>query len=312
MLWDDKPYYSLNYYLKETFGEKVFKISLDAGCTCPNRDGTLDTRGCIFCSKGGSGDFASSRRLSISEQIEDGKERLSKKFKGRYYIAYFQAFTNTYGDWDYLKSLYEEAANHPDIVGISIATRPDCLTEDMCRFFEDLKQKVHVWIELGLQSIHENSARFMRRGYSLVVYDQAIQLLTSYNIDVIVHLILGLPNESREDVLETVKYITKQPIQGIKLQLLQVLKETDLADIYHRGDYSPLDFDSYLDILLNCISHIPDHIVIHRLTGDAPWKLLIAPAYSTDKKNNMNKILRAFKDRGIYQGKAHNSVKSDS
>lgn len=306
MNWDGKPYYSLNSHYKNIFGEKIFKIALDAGCTCPNRDGTLDHRGCIFCSAGGSGDFASSSTLSITEQIEQGKKQLQGKFKGRYYIAYFQAFTNTYGHWPTLKARFQEAANHPDIVGISIATRPDCLTEEMCQFFEELGKTIKVYVELGLQSIHEDSAIWMRRGYSLSTYDEAVDLLISHNINVVVHLILGLPGETKEDVLESVSYVTSKKISGIKLQLLQVLKHTDLEVMYNQGDYEPLDFETYVDWIIDSIAITPPEVVIHRVTGDAPWKLLVAPSYSTDKKNNLNKLLKAFKDRKIVQGIACN------
>ncbi|WP_105615105.1 TIGR01212 family radical SAM protein [Vallitalea okinawensis] len=310
MYWDDKPYYSLSYKLKEKYGEKVFKIALDAGFTCPNRDGTIDSRGCIFCSAGGSGDFASSKQLSIHNQIEEGKLRLQKKFKGDQFIAYFQAYTNTYGDLDYLRKVYFEAANHPDIVAISIATRPDCLSAEVCELLKELNQIVDVWVELGLQTIHEESAVFMRRGYTLQVFNDAVSLLTSYNLDIIVHIILGLPGESQSDMLTTVKYVSHLPIQGIKLQLLHVLKDTDLEKVYLDGDYQPLEREEYIDLVIDCIANIPSHIVIHRITGDAPWKLLVAPRWSTDKKNIFNQTLKRFKQRDSYQGKAFHATKS--
>lgn len=217
-------YYSLNNYLKDTFGEKVYKVSLNAGFTCPNRDGTIDTRGCIFCSKGGSGDFAESAKLSITEQIELGKQRVSKKIKSGKYIAYFQAFTNTYAPVDILREKYYEAINHPDIVAISIATRPDCLGDDIIALLDEINQIKPVFVELGLQTIHHKTAQYIRRGYELNVYDDAVIRLKKIGINVVVHIILGLPNETKTDMLESVKYVCDSGIDGIKLQLLHILK----------------------------------------------------------------------------------------
>lgn len=283
-------YYSFNQYLKDTFGCKVYKISINAGFTCPNRDGTLGTRGCIFCSKGGSGDFAESSTLSVTEQIESGKQRVSKKIKSGKYIAYFQAFTNTYAPIDVLAEKYCEAINHPDIVGISIATRPDCLGEEVLTLLSEINKIKPVFVELGLQTIHEKTAEYIRRGYPLSVYDNAIKALKKAGINTVVHLIIGLPNESREDMLKSVEYACKSGADGIKLQLLHILKGTDLADDYLSGKFETLSMEEYLSIIKDCVEIIPKNVVIHRLTGDGPKKDLIAPLWSADKKSVLNAL----------------------
>lgn len=283
-------YYSLNNYLKNTFGDKVYKISLNAGFTCPNRDGTIDNRGCIFCSKGGSGDFAEDEHLTITQQIENGKNRVKSKIKSEKYIAYFQAFTNTYAPVEILKEKYLEAIHHKDIVALSIATRPDCLGDEVIELLNEMNQIKPVFVELGLQTIHKKSADYIRRGYELDVYDRAVKKLKSIGVNIVVHLIIGLPNESKNDMLESVKYVCQSGIDGIKLQLLHILKNTDLADEYYRGKVKVLAFDEYLDIIKACIDIIPDNIVIHRLTGDGAKKDLIAPLWSADKKRVLNAI----------------------
>lgn len=289
-------YYSLNHYLRDTFGCKVYKLSLDGGFTCPNRDGTIDTRGCIFCSKGGSGDFAESRLLSITEQIEQGKKRVESKIKSGKYIAYFQAFTNTYAPVEALRKKFYEAINHKNIVALSIATRPDCLGDDILALLDELNKIKPVFVELGLQTIHEKSAAYIRRGYPLSVYDNAVRKLKAIGINIVVHVILGLPNESKADMLETVDYVCKSGINGIKLQLLHILKDTDLADEYYRGNVKVLELDEYIDIVKACVEIIPKDIVIHRLTGDGAKKDLIAPLWSADKKNVLNNINKALQE----------------
>ena len=300
-------------YLKSKYGCKVYRIALDGGFTCPNRDGKISTGGCIFCSAGGSGDFAESRELSISEQIEKGKERVAGKIKDGKYIAYFQAFTNTYAPVSKLRSLFTEAINHPDIVGLSIATRPDCLPEDVLDLLDELNRIKPVWVELGLQTIHERTAEYIRRGYPLAVYDRAVSELKKRNISFITHVILGLPGERCEDMEETVRYvcglsgaekradykeqrsddkaITADP-NGIKLQLLHVLKGTDLAKDYEAGKFTVLSEDEYVSLLERILNIIPDSVIIHRLTGDGPKKDLIAPPWSADKKHVLNRINR--------------------
>lgn len=289
-------YLSFNKYLKDKFGQKVYKISLDGGFTCPNRDGKAGTRGCIFCSKGGSGDFAESREMSITEQIENGKKRVEKKIKSGKYIAYFQAFTNTYAPVEMLRQKYEEAINHPDIVALSIATRPDCLGDDVLRLLDEMNKIKPVFVELGLQTIHQKSAKYIRRGYDLSVYDKAVRDLKKIGVNIVVHVILGLPNESENDMLETVKYVCESGANGIKLQLLHVIDGTDLAKDYEKGLFKTLEFDEYVNLIVKCVKIIPKDIVIHRLTGDGAKKDLIAPLWSADKKRVLNAINKALRE----------------
>ena len=289
-------YLSFNEYLKDKFGQKVYKISLDGGFTCPNRDGKTGTRGCIFCSKGGSGDFAESRKMSITEQIENGKKKVEKKIKSGKYIAYFQAFTNTYAPVEILRQKYEEAINHPDIVALSIATRPDCLGDDVLRLLDEMNKIKPVFVELGLQTIHQKSAKYIRRGYDLSVYDKAVRDLKKIGVNVVVHVILGLPNESENAMLETVKYVCESGANGIKLQLLHVIDGTDLAKDYEKGLFKTLEFDEYVNLIVKCVKIIPKDIVIHRLTGDGAKKDLIAPLWSADKKRVLNAINKALRE----------------
>lgn len=289
-------YLSFNKYLKDKFGQKIYKISLDGGFTCPNRDGKTGTRGCIFCSKGGSGDFAESREMSITKQIESGKKKVEKKIKSGKYIAYFQAFTNTYAPVEMLRQKYEEAINHSDIVALSIATRPDCLGDDVLRLLDEMNKIKPVFVELGLQTIHQESAKYIRRGYDLNVYDKAVRDLKKIGVNVVVHVILGLPNESENDMLETVKYVCESGANGIKLQLLHVIDGTDLAKDYEKGLFKTLEFDEYVNLIVKCVKIIPKDIVIHRLTGDGAKKDLIAPLWSADKKRVLNAINKALSE----------------
>ncbi|MCR4815136.1 MAG: TIGR01212 family radical SAM protein [Lachnospiraceae bacterium] len=293
----EKPitYYSLNQYLKDTFGSKVYKIALNGGFTCPNRDGKLDTRGCIFCSAGGSGDFAESPDLSITEQIEAGKRRVSDKIKDGKYIAYFQAYTNTYGPLEKMRKLFTEAILHPDIVAVSVATRPDCLGEDVLNLLSELNRIKPVWVELGLQTIHEKSAEYIRRGYPLSVYEEAVNSLKKRDLNVITHVILGLPGETFEDMKDTVRHVCECGTDGIKLQLLHVLKGTDLARQYEEGKFEVMEEEEYLDLISELLQIIPKNIVIHRLTGDGPKKDLIAPLWSADKKHVLNRMKEKLK-----------------
>ena len=295
-------YYSLNEYLKKTFGEKVYKISLDGGMTCPNRDGTLGSLGCIFCSEGGSGAFAAQRALSVSEQIEQAKRRISKKSDCKKFIAYFQPFTNTYAPVSYLRKIFEEAVAPEEIAALSIATRPDCLGDDVLDLLDELNKKKPVWVELGLQTIHEKSAEYIRRGYALNVYDESVKKLHKIGVNVITHIILGLPNESKKEIIESVRYAGERS-DGIKLQLLHVLKGTDLLKDYERGMFETLTLDEYVDLLCDCIEALPPDVVIHRMTGDGDKKLLVAPLWSADKKRVLNTIHKALNDRNVTQGK---------
>ena len=288
-------YTSLNQYLQERFGTKVYKLSLDGGFTCPNRDGTLGTKGCIFCSDGGSGDFAESRELSIPKQIELAKQRVSKKIKSGKYIAYFQAFTNTYDSVERLRELYTQAMEQDDIVALSIATRPDCLGDDVLELLCELNKIKPIFVELGLQTTNEETAKYIRRGYSLDVYDEAVKNLHKIGINVVTHIIIGLPGETKEDMLKSVEYVC-QKTDGIKLQLLHILKNTDLEKEYNAGKIKVLTLDEYCDIICDCIKIIPKSVVIHRLTGDGAKKDLIAPLWSADKKNVLNTLNRRISE----------------
>ena len=282
-------YTTLNSYLKKKFGCKVYKISLDCGFTCPNRDGTLGYGGCIFCSEGGSGDFAESRTLGVTEQIESGKERVKNKIKSGKYIAYFQAFTNTYADVNTLEKIFSEAINHPDIVALSVATRPDCLEQEKVELLSRLNKIKPIFVELGLQTVNEKTAKYIRRGYTLDVYDNTVKRLHEQGINVVTHIIIGLPYETKEDMLSSVKYVCKVT-DGIKLQLLHILKGTDLAKDYFEHKFEVLSLEEYTDIIAECVKIIPENVVIHRLTGDGAKKDLIAPLWSTDKKKVLNTI----------------------
>lgn len=301
--WGEKRYYSLDYYLKETYGEKLYKISLNGGMTCPNRDGTIGTGGCIFCSRGGSGEFASDASLPVNEQIEQGKTLVQRKNAGGGYIAYFQAYTNTYAPLSYLETIFTEAIRHPDIRILSIATRPDCLGADVINLLSGLNQIKPVWVELGLQTIHDSTARFIRRGYDLSVFEQAVNSLRAKGITVIVHTILGLPGEDSGMVLETMHYLNRLNIQGVKLQLLHILKETDLADYYQEQPFHILSMEEYFSLLGRCIANLRQDIVIHRLTGDGPKNLLVEPKWSGNKRQVLNRMQAYFKECDIWQGK---------
>ena len=295
-LWNDKPYHSLDYELKKRFGEKVYRLALNGGMTCPNRDGTVGHGGCIFCSGGGSGEFASDPALSIREQIESGKERLSHKRPVNAYIAYFQAFTNTYAPVDYLRTIFTEAIAHPQVVLLSIATRPDCLQPEIVELLAQLNQIKPVWVELGLQTMHEDTAHDIRRGYPLSVFEDAVNRLRAAGLEVIVHTILGLPGEDQERMFETLHYLNDQDIQGIKLQLLHVLKNTVLEKMYINGEFDVLTFEEYADILCDCLMELPPDMVVHRFTGDGPKKILVAPMWSADKKMVLNRLNRIVSD----------------
>lgn len=302
--WGDKPYHSLDYELKQRFGEKVYKIPLDGGFTCPNRDGTLDTRGCIFCSGSGSGDFAMPRSQSITTQINQGMHLLnSKKNAGKKFIAYFQSFTGTYAPVSVLDRLYNEAVSHPDVIMLSIATRPDCLSPDILRLLEKYRRHIPVTIEFGLQTIHPQTVKYIRRGYETAVYDTAVELCKSIGIEVVTHVIAGLPHETADDFLCTVSHAACAGTDGIKLQLLHVLKGTDLAHDYLAHRFSALCLEQYLSLITEAICILPRHVVIHRLTGDAPGSLLIAPEWSRNKRMVLNRLHRKMKEEHIWQSK---------
>lgn len=296
-----KRYYSLNEYYKSKYGKKVYKLSLSGGMTCPNRDGTLDTRGCIFCGNGGSGEFAESFRLSVSEQIERAKSRVRAKTHDNAYIAYFQPFSNTYASVEYLRKLYYEAIAPDDIVGLSVATRPDCLPKDVLSLLGEINQVKPVTVELGLQTIHECTAEYIRRGYKLSVYDKAVEKLHSIGADVVTHLIIGLPGECRDMMFCSAEYVGRVT-DGIKLQLLHVIEGTDLAVEFANGVFEALSLEEYTDILAGCIERIKQDVVIHRLTGDGDKRSLIAPLWSADKKRVLNYINKYFDENNVIQG----------
>lgn len=288
---------TVNEYYKNLYGHKVYKISLNAGMTCPNRDGKLGTKGCIFCSEGGSGDFASSPHMSIRGQIDDGIARVSGKFTGNSYIAYFQAFTNTYAPVARLRDIFTEAITDDRICGISIATRPDCLENDKILLLKELNSIKPVWVELGLQTIREDTTRYIRRGYTLDVFEDSFRRLTEAGIPVIVHVIIGLPGETREDNIRMAEYLTHLHPHGVKLQLLHVLKGTDLAADYEAGLFKEMTLEEYSDTVADMVSLLPQDVVIYRITGDGPKKLLIAPLWSGDKKKVLNTITKKINER---------------
>ncbi len=308
--WAGKPYYSLDAWCKEVYGEKLYKIAINAGFTCPTRDGRAGTKGCIFCSAQGSGDFAvplaSHPGETIRPQIEAGLKLFHEKHIGSRFIGYFQAFTNTYGPVSYLEAIYRAALDTPEIAGISIATRPDVLPPEVLALLARLKAEYphkFIWVELGLQTIHTSTAAYIRRGYPLSVFDQAVSNLQQSGIPVIVHVILGLPRETPEDMLRTVQYLNSLPVWGVKLQLLHVLKDTDLAAAYEQGTFQVLSREDYLSVLMKCIAALRPDIVLHRVTGDGPRELLLAPTWSLHKKSVLNELHHRLKVEDVWQGK---------
>ncbi len=295
-------YNNLSNYLIKTFGCKVYKLSISGGMTCPVRDGKISTKGCIFCSSDGSGTFCAKSTDDILLQIENAKKRVKNKIKNGKYIAYFQDYTNTYANVEYLEKIFTKAISHPEVVALSIATRPDCLPKEVLKLLEKLNKIKPVWVELGLQTIHSKTAEYIRRGYELSVFENAVKNLKSIGITVITHIILGLPFETKEMMYETIKYVGKIGVNGVKLQLLHILKNTDLATDYFSNKFGVLGLDEYIEILENCICLLPEDIVIHRLTGDGAKKDLIAPLWSADKKHVLNAINKSFKEHNIIQG----------
>ena len=314
----DKRYYSLNEYCKQTFGDKVYRLSLNAGCTCPNRDGSLSYGGCSFCSEGGSGDFAADYNVSIVAQIEEAKTRIQQKTDCNKFIAYFQAYTNTYAPISHLKRVFTEALDQPEIVGLSIGTRSDCLSKEVLALLEELmdsnwncfdnsgamiSKKKPIWIELGLQTIHSSTHARLNTHTTIETFDTAVAQLHARNIPVIAHVILGLPGETQDMMLETVKHITSSSISGIKLQLLHILKGTTLGLEYEKQAFPLFELEEYCDFVIDCLEILPPDMVVHRLTGDGPRKLLIAPLWSTDKKRVLNTMQKRLKERDTWQGK---------
>lgn len=300
-----RPYYSANQYYRELFGEKAYKLSLDAGMTCPNRDGTLGSRGCIFCSAGGSGDFAEGSARSVSEQLDRAIARISSKYSGGKYIAYFQAFTGTYAPLQKLRDTFIPVIEDARIAGLSIATRPDCLEDSKINLLRELANRKPVWVELGLQTINEGTAEYIRRGYKLPVFEDALSRLERAEIPVTVHVIVGLPGENHGDYIKCAEYLACRKISGVKIQLLHVLRGTDLAADYEAGLFKTMERDEYIKTVVDMLELLSPETVIHRLTGDGPRRTLIAPQWSTDKKNILNLINREFRIRNTYQGRKY-------
>lgn len=302
--WDGKRYYSLNYFLREKFGEKVFKISLDAGFTCPNRDGSVSSGGCVFCSSRGSGDFAGTGKDLVG-QFNDIRNMMNKKWKNGSYIGYFQAYTNTYADVDVLREKYYSIMNLEDVVGIAIATRPDCLSYEVLELLSEINEKTYLWVELGLQTVHEDTASLINRGYALQTYIDAVNELKKRNIEVVTHVILGLPGEDKGKMLETVEFVANTGTQGIKLHLLHLLKDTRMVELYESGQFVPMERDEYAELIADCIERVPENMVIHRLTGDGPRETLIEPRWSIKKWEVLNQIDYELMDRDTWQGKRY-------
>lgn len=297
-------YHALNEELQKRFGVKVYKLALDGGFTCPNRDGTRGTRGCIFCSGSGSGEFAADSASTIPQQIEQAKQRIAAKYRTGKYIAYFQNFTNTYGSIERMEQLFGAAIRHPEVVALSVATRPDCLPDEVLALLQTLNTQKPVWVELGLQTIHPQSAAYIRRGYDLPVFDDAVKQLKQARLETIVHQIIGLPGESDAQIIQTARYIGQSGADGIKLHLLYVLKGTDLALDYAAGKFETLTLEHYISLLERCLQVLPPEVVIHRLTGDGARRDLIAPLWSADKKRVLNAIRTAFIHDNLVQGSA--------
>ena len=300
-------YYSVNRYLRERFGEKVYKLALDGGMSCPNRDGSLGRGGCIFCSAGGSGDFAQGRCATVAEQLERAKGRIRSKTGAEQFIAYFQSYTNTYAPVEYLETLFTEAISEPSVAALSIGTRPDCLPDEVVELLARLNRRKPVWVELGLQTIHADTARLIRRGYELSVYEDAVARLKDAGLTVIVHVILGLPGETREQMLQTIDYLggDHRP-DGVKLQLLHVLEGTDLAQLWRAGLVRVMEPEEYYDLLCECLRRLPPDMVIHRLTGDGPKRILLAPLWTGDKKRVLNDLNRELERQHVRQGEHAN------
>lgn len=302
IFWGDKRYNSINYFLRQKFGEKVFKISLDAGFTCPNRDGTVSTGGCIFCSESGSGDFVGESK-QLTEQFHEGVTLMSKKWKGGKYIAYFQAYTNTYDKIEVLREKYYSILEIEGVCGIAIATRPDCLNDEVLELLSEINQKFYLWVELGFQTSKVETVALINRGYENEVYLEAVEKLNKLKIDFVTHIIFGLPGETRADMLETVDFVSKTNPWGVKFHLLHLIKNTKLEEVYNKGDMKFLEEDEYIYLIISALERLPVNTVIHRLTGDGPRKLLIGPTWSTDKWKVLNTIDKRLMEKDSWQGK---------
>lgn len=303
--WGDKPYHSLDHYLRETYHTKVLRIALNAGLSCPNRDGTLGSGGCIFCSAGGSGDFAGSPALSITKQLYEGKKVIHSKRECSAFIAYFQAFTNTYAPVQHLRELYMEAVGDPAVAALSIATRPDCLPDEVIALLSEIAPRKSVWIELGLQTVHDNTREALHSGFTYSTFVDALTRLRDAGIPVVIHLILGLPGETRDMMLSSVRTVASLPVWGIKLQLLHILQGTALASRYQTAPFPLFTMEDYCETVIDCLELLPPEMVVHRLTGDGPKELLLAPPWAIDKRTVLNRIHHRMKERNTWQGKKY-------
>ena len=297
--------YMLNDFLKEKFNEKIYKVSLDGGFTCPNRDGKVSRGGCIFCSENGSGDFTATKLKSIHAQIEEQIDLVSKKYKGDKYIAYFQNFTNTYAEVSYLRKIYQEALSHEKIVGLAIATRPDCLGDDVLELLAELNKKTFLWVELGLQTVNDDVAKYFNRAYETGIYKEASEKLNKLNIKFVTHIIIGLPKEEEDDYLKTAIFAQNCGTWGIKLHLMYVVKNTPLEKLYLNGDLKVNTKEEYVEKVINILENISPEIVVHRLTGDGDRETLVAPLWSIKKIDVLNSIHKELKRRNTYQGKLY-------
>ena len=297
--------YMLNDFLKEKFNEKIYKVSLDGGFTCPNRDGKVSRGGCIFCSENGSGDFTATKLKSIHAQIEEQIDLVSKKYKGDKYIAYFQNFTNTYAEVSYLRKIYQEALSHEKIVGLAIATRPDCLGDDVLELLAELNKKTFLWVELGLQTLNDDVAKYFNRAYETEIYKEASEKLNRLNIKFVTHIIIGLPKEENDDYLKTAIFAQNCGTWGIKLHLMYVVKNTPLEKLYLNGDLKVNTKEEYVEKVVNVLENISSEIVVHRLTGDGDRETLVAPLWSIKKIDVLNSIHKELKRRNTYQGKLY-------
>jgi radical SAM protein (TIGR01212 family) len=301
-MWNDKRYHTLDYELKKIFGEKTIKLSIDGNFTCPNRDGTIGYKGCIFCSERGSGDFTVKGK-TIKSQIVEQKQFMSKKWKSNTYIAYFQNYTNTYDSVDNLRKKFNEALSCENIKGIAIATRPDCISEEIAVLLSELNKKTFLWVELGLQSIYDKTADFIRRGYSLDIFNNAVEILKKENIKTVVHLIMGLPGENSEQMLNSAKYISKLNIWGVKIHMLHIIENTDLAHYYEENPFKLLTHEEYVNLICDCLEFLNKDTVVHRITGDGKKSDLIEPRWTLNKLKVLSDIDKTLKNRGSFQGK---------
>ncbi|UAC47627.1 TIGR01212 family radical SAM protein [Bacillus aquiflavi] len=300
---DNKRYYTWNYHLRKVFGHKVFKIALDAGFDCPNRDGTVAFGGCTFCSAAGSGDFAGNRADSLETQFKEIKEKMHRKWKDGKYMAYFQAFTNTHAPLDVLRESYETVLKQEGVVGLSIATRPDCLPDDVVEYLAELNKRTYLWVELGLQTVHERTAQLINRAHDYECYLEGVNKLRKHGIRICAHIINGLPLETKDMMMETAREVANLDVQGIKIHLLHLLKGTPMEKQYEKGMLTFLTFEEYIHLVCNQLEILPPDMVIHRITGDGPIDLMIGPMWSVNKWEVLNAIDAELKRRNSWQGK---------